>query len=389
MRKDKFIPYGRQYISNSDINTVKKSLTKSLITTGSFVKSFEKKLKLHLNSKYVLTCNSGTSAIYLAYLSMGLKKGDNVIIPAINFVASANMAKLIGANIYLADVDNATGQLTEKTIIDCINKNKLKKIKLLVTMFLGGNPHEVEKYYILKKKYNFLILEDACHALGAKYKVNKKFYKVGSCKHSDISIFSLHPLKSITTGEGGVISTNNKFFFENCKLLRSHGMLKNSQYYNYKYDIIKTGFNFRLSDINCALGISQLKSLKKFIKKRDQIAKIYNKLFKNLNSIEISHNQNLKNISSWHLYIIKIDFNKLKVSRNNLIKFLYENKILTQIHYIPIFMFKNFKKTSKGKFPNALEYYNCCLSLPIYYDLKKKDQIFIFNKIIKYLYQKK
>ncbi len=386
MNSKKIIPYGRQYISRADLDLVKNSLTKNLITTGNFVKTFEKKLKSKLNSKYILTCNSGTSAIYLAFMSMGLKSGDNIILPAINFVASANMAKIIGANIFLADVDSVTGQVTKKTIEECINKNKLKKIKLLVTMFLGGNPLFIEDYYALKKKYNFLILEDACHALGAKYKLNQKIYKVGSCKHSDISIFSLHPLKSITTGEGGIISTNNKFFFENCKLLRSHGMVKNAKYYNFKYDIVMSGFNFRLSDINCALGISQLKNLDKFIKKRTEIAKLYNKLFDKFENIEITHNKNLKNFSSWHLYIININYRKLKISRNKLIKFLYKNKILTQVHYIPIFMFKKFKNMNKkNNFSNTLKYYNNCLSLPIFYDLKKKDQFTIVNKIKKFL----
>ena len=158
MNSKKIIPYGRQYISRADLDLVKNSLTKNLITTGNFVKTFEKKLKSKLNSKYILTCNSGTSAIYLAFMSMGLKSGDNIILPAINFVASANMAKIIGANIFLADVDSVTGQVTKKTIEECINKNKLKKIKLLVTMFLGGNPLFIEDYYALKKKYSVNII---------------------------------------------------------------------------------------------------------------------------------------------------------------------------------------------------------------------------------------
>ena len=386
MKIDKVIPYGKQSISKSDIDLVKKSLTENLITTGLFVKKFEKKLKSSLNSKYVLTCNSGTSAIHLAYLSIGLKKGDNIIIPAINFVASANMAKIIGANIFLADVDPVSGQITKHTIEDCIDKNKLKKIKLLVTMYLGGDAQNIEDYYYLKKKYKFLLLEDACHALGATYKYKNKTYRVGSCKHSDISVFSLHPLKSITTGEGGVVSTNKKLFFEKCKLFRSHGMVKNAKYYNHKYDIIDSGFNYRLSDVNCALGISQLKKLKKFIKKRREIAKTYDKQLEKLKFLKINKNQNLKSHSSWHLYIIHISSDKLKKSRNNLMKFLFKNRILTQVHYIPLFMFKNFSNFKSKEFPNTLKYYNSCLSLPIYYDLKKNEQDHIMSKIKEFLY---
>ena len=163
-------------------------------------------------------------------------------------------------------------------------------------------------------------------------------------------------------------------------------MIKNAKYYNYKYDIVMSGFNFRLSDINCALGISQLKNLDKFIKKRTEIANTYNKAFEKFEQIEISHNKNLKNFSSWHLYIVNINFKKLKISRDKFIRFLFQNKILTQVHYIPIFLFKHFKKMNKkSDFPNALKYYNNCLSLPIFYDLKRKDQFTIVHKVKKFL----
>ena len=187
----KYIPYGRQLIDKSDKKLVLNSLSNDLITTGPFVEKFEKELKKYLKCKYSYVCSSGTAAIHLAMLSIGLKKDDIILMPAINFIASYNMAKTMDLKIYLVDVDEYTGQITPNKILECIKKNKLKKIKALIVMFHGGYPEYLKQLNDIKKKYNFCIIEDACHALGSEYKYNKKFIKVGSCKHADISTFSL------------------------------------------------------------------------------------------------------------------------------------------------------------------------------------------------------
>ena len=170
------IPYGRQYIDNIDINFVSKALKEDLITTGSYVKKFEKKISKFLKVKYVASCNSGTSALHLAFMAINLKKDDVIIMPAINFIAAYNMARLMNAKIFLADVDSLTGQMTPKTLLECIKNNKLKKIKAIVTMYLGGYPENVIEFYNIKKKFNCFLIEDACHALGAKYLFRKNFY---------------------------------------------------------------------------------------------------------------------------------------------------------------------------------------------------------------------
>ena len=254
----KIIPYGRQYIDQSDINLVSTSLKQDMITTGNYVKKFENKTSKFLKAKYTLSCNSGTAALHLAFCAVGLKKNDVIIMPAVNFIAAFNMASNLGANIYLADVDSATGQMTPKTLINCINKYKLTKVKVILTMYMGGFPENVFDFFKIKKKYKCILIEDACHAFGAKYYAQDVQYKIGSCNHSDISIFSFHPLKPITTGEGGLLSTNSKKFYNLAKIFRSHGIIKNKKKY-WEYDVIKSGYNYRLSDINCALGISQLK----------------------------------------------------------------------------------------------------------------------------------
>ena len=196
----KTIPYGRQYIDNQDIRLVSKALKEDLITTGKYVKKFENKISKFLKVKYAASCNSGTAALHLALMAIGLEKDDVVIMPAINFIAVYNMGRLMNAKIFLADVDPLTGQMTPGTLLECIKNNKLKKIKAIVTMYLGGYPENVIEFYNIKKKFKCYLIEDSCHALGSKYLFNKKFLPIGSCKHSDISTFSLHPVKKITSG---------------------------------------------------------------------------------------------------------------------------------------------------------------------------------------------
>ena len=378
----KFIPYGRQSINKDDKKLVLKSLESNLITTGSYVIQFEKKLKKYFGSKYSLTCSSGTAGLHLAFLSINVKKNDNIIIPAVNFIASYNMLSILGANVYLCDVDNNTGQMSPKLISQCIKLNKLKKIKAIVTMYLGGYPSNILNLYKIKNKYKCFLIEDACHALGAKYRISNKSYKIGSCKHSDIAVFSLHPVKTITAGEGGIVCTNNVKLHKKISLLRSHGITRTRKH--WKYDIEFFGYNYRLSDINCALASSQLSRIDDFVLKR---AKIYNyyktKLFdlqKNINIVDF----NEKTAPSYHLLIVFFNFKKIKISKDFLIRMFLRKKIVVQQHYIPIFKFKKIfnQKINIKNFKGAINYYNNAISLPIYYDLSKKKIDYII-KIIK------
>lgn len=382
----KNIPYGRQHIDYSDIKAVSKAMKADLITTGDYVKKFENIITKLLRVKFAVSCNSGTSAIHLAFLSINLTKNDVVIMPAINFIAAYNLAKIMGAKIFLADVDPSTGQMTPAKLLECINKNKLKKIKAVITMYLGGYPENVIEFYKIKKKLGFLLIEDACHALGAQYNYRGRNIYIGSCKHSDISTFSLHPVKTITSAEGGFVTTNNKFFFNNMRLFRSHG-LKKSQFH-WDYEILFHGLNYRLSDINCALAISQIKKIKKFINLRKRVYFFYKKKFYNFNSFFIlpKYSKNIK--SSYHLFLINFNLKKILINKKNFFKKMLENKITCQYHYKPIFLFKKIfkQKFMKKDFKGAIAYYKSSISLPIFPDLLKKDQIFII-KIIKYLLQ--
>ena len=225
----KKIVYGKQFVDNKDVALVTKALKEEKISSGKLVKKFENKLKSIFKSKYTLSCSSGTAGLHLAMMSINLKKDDVVLMPAINFIASYSVAKILGAKIYLVDVDEYSGQMTPELINQCIKENKLKKIKAIVCMHLAGNIKNMMNLYKIKKKYKSILIEDACHALGSKYMHGGKLINVGKCQHSDIAVFSFHPLKSITTGEGGLISTNNKKINQRLNLLRSHGIERNKK----------------------------------------------------------------------------------------------------------------------------------------------------------------
>lgn len=368
----KKIPYNKQYIDFNDLKSIIKATKQEFITTGKSVTMFENSVSNFLKSKYVLSCSSGTAAIHLALKAISLKKGDVVLMPSVNFIAAYSMCSLSGAKIFLTDVDPFTGQMRPKDLLDCINKNKIKKIKAVFVMYLGGYPENIIEFNKIRKIKNFYLIEDACHAFGASYKYNNHYHLVGSAKHCDISLFSLHPVKTFTTGEGGLISTNNKNFRDKIENYRSHGILRNKDFY-WKYDIKQLGFNYRLSDINCALGLSQLKKVKKFLNKRKKIYDYYiEKLDKLDRYINFNKYSCLTN-PSYHLFLININYSKFKISKDDLLKHLKKNNIFAQYHYIPIYKFSFYKTKSRIKYEGAKLFYKNSISLPIYYQLKFKE----------------
>ncbi len=378
----KEIFYGKQSIGKDDLISIFEAGKQNLITVGPKVKLFEKKISKYLNVKHAIVCNSGTAAMHLALISINLKKNDVVIMPSINFISAFNMAKLFEAKIYLADVNKITGQMTPDSVQQCIKKNRLKKIKVIITMYLGGYPENIIEFYNLKKKFNCMIIEDACHAFGANYRFNNKYFKVGSCKHADISTFSFHPIKSITTGEGGGVTTNKNLLAKRIFLARSHGIIRSKNH--WIYDIKQNGMNYRISDINCALGISQLKKINIFLKKRKLISDSYIKLISqsNLQNYIKLPDYNSKNKPSYHLFLVSINFKELKCNKNYLFNFFKQKKIYLQYHYIPIYKFSCFRDKKPDLCKNSDEYYKNAISLPIHFDLSYNQQKFVI-KVLK------
>ncbi len=376
----KFIPYARQSIDSDDIRNVRKALLSDWITQGPKVQEFEDALAKYCQAKYAVAVSSGTAALHLACLAAGLKKGDEAITSPITFVATPNAVIYVGAKPVFADIDYDTVNIDPAQI----ERKITRRTKAVLPVHFAGLPCDMEGIYRISKKRRLLVIEDACHALGAEYRVGGRWFKVGSCRHSDMTVFSFHPVKHITTGEGGAVTTNNSKFYKKLIVLRSHGIyrdkkaLQNGPWY---YQMRDLGFNYRITDFQCALGVSQMKKLDGFLKRRREIAEKYNNFFQNIDGIETQYVAN-NILSVWHLFILKIDYRRFGLKRGELILKLMKNGIGSQVHYIPVYRQPFYKKNfyfSANDYPNAEFYYQRALSLPIFPNLPDKDVQRVIN----------
>lgn len=360
------IPYGRQKIDKQDIDSVIKALKSDFITQGPRTKEFEEKLAKYCNSKYAIAVCNGTAALHLAYLAGGIGKNDEVITTPNTFAATSNMLLTIGAKPIFCDIKTDTYNIDESKIEKLITK----KTKAIVPVHFAGHPCEMDTILKIAKKHKLTVIEDAAHALGATYK-NRKIGGLG-----DMTIFSFHPVKSITTGEGGAILTNSKKFYQKLISLRSHGIKKDKNGKNIMSDL---GFNYRLSDIHSALGVSQLEKLDSFIKYRGRVISWYEKELGDFDKIVLpAHDNNC--ISSWHLYVIRTKNPKL---RDKLSKYLKNQGIGVNFHYPavydhPYYRNNGFKNTY---LKNEEAFHNACITLPLHTSLKQKDIRYISNQI--------
>ncbi len=386
------IPYGRHFIDQEDIDSVIEVLQSDWLTCGPSVDKFEDSLAKTVEADYAVACSNGTTALQLSMLALGLGIGDVILVPAITFLASANAARHIGADIVFVDVDSSTGLMTSVTLEEAILTNKNKSLKAVVNVHLAGQCENLEAIYEIAKKYNLLIIEDAAHAIGTVYlDQNNKKHPIGSNAFSDITTFSFHPIKTIAMGEGGAITTNNFKIAKNLKLLRSHGMIREKSEWisdgsgPWYYEMQDLGFNYRVSDINCALGISQLKKLSKFKFERHKMVQFYDNAFTNNNNI-IPITKLKYSDTAWHLYILHIEYEKIKKSRMQVMIELKDNGIATQVHYIPLYKQPYYKKLYGDVNLHGCElYYSKCLSLPLYIGLKQEEQSNIIELLKKYV----
>ena len=365
----KFIPYGKQHIDKEDIKAVVETLKSPFLTQGPKVKEFEEKLATYCGAKYAVAVSNGTAALHVAYLAAGIKAGDEVITSPNTFVATSNMLLIIGAKPVFCDLRPDTCNIDETKIEKLITK----KTKAIVPVHFAGNPCDMDKIKSIAKKHKLLVIEDACHALGASFK-NKK---IGSI--SDMSVFSFHPVKSITTGEGGAILTDNKKFFERMLTLRSHGIHKDAKGFNV---MTSMGWNYRLTDIQAALGTSQLKKLESFISARRQVVKWYEEFFKGQENI-ILPIETSDSKSAWHIYVIRV---KNKKDRLPLMNFLKEKEIGINFHYPAVYSHPYYRKNdySKTKLKEADLYHATAITLPLFGTLAREEVKYVTDCVKEY-----
>ena len=390
--KKDYIPYGKQTIDHEDIKNVVNVLKSDFLTQGPKIPEFEKQISSFVGSKYSVAVNSATSALHIACKALGLNEGDYLWTSPITFVASANCARYCGAQVDFVDINISNGLICTEKLEEKLELAKKTNMlpKIIVPVHLSGASCEMKKIYELSIKYNFKIIEDASHAIGGTYENER----VGICRYSDITIFSFHPVKIITTGEGGIAVTNNLNLFEKMQLLRSHGISKdpkcfvNNSQGSWYYEQKCLGYNYRITDIAATLGISQLKKINQFIDKRKDIYEYYKKniTLPQLRFLDIGNNVK----SSHHLTIVRL-INKDNDFHKYIFEELRKRKIGVQLHYIPVHLQPYYQSLGfkSGDFPISEKYASSAFSLPNYPNLKKEEISYICKQITEIITMKK
>ncbi|VVC04508.1 Aspartate aminotransferase [Candidatus Bilamarchaeum dharawalense] len=366
----KNIPYGFQTIENDDIDAVGNVLKSDLLTTGPKVAEFETALSNYVNANYAIVANSGTSALDMAVAALGLKPNSEIITTPFTFVASSNCILYNNCKPIFADINKETYNIDT----DQIRKKITKKTKAIVYVDYAGQPCEIDELKKIAQDNDLFLIEDACHAFGAEYKGKR----IGSL--ADMTIFSFHPVKHITTGEGGAVTTNNDEFYKKLKLLRNHGIDKPpSERADYSYDVKMLGRNYRITDFQCALGISQLKKIDRFLKRREEIAKRYKEELVNTDKLTIPYVMpNVKH--AWHLYPIMVD---KKINRDTIFTSMRQKGIGVNVHYIPIYKFSHYKQFGfiEKNYPTTEDIFSRILSIPIYPKMTDQDVDTVIREI--------
>lgn len=368
------IYYGKQSINQSDIENVVSVLQSDFLTQGPMIERFERRVADYCGAKYAVAVMNATSALHSACKAAGLSHGDTLWTSPITFVASANCGRYCGAKVDFVDIDDGTYNMSVEKL-----EQKLAlggRPKVVVPVHLAGQSCDMERIHTLAKEYKFTVIEDASHALGATYKNTR----VGSCAYSDMTVFSFHPVKIITTGEGGMVLTNDRDLYEKLMLFRSHGITRDSGKMTketdgpWYYQQIDLGYNYRMTDIHAALGYSQMERLDTFVARRHELAKRYDVLLADLPLRTPYQNQNTS--SSWHIYVVRLDSTRVKKSKMQIFEEMKKNDITLNLHYIPVHLQPYYQAMGfkKGDFPISERYYEEALTLPLYFELTNKQQ---------------
>ncbi|MEC2159778.1 UDP-4-amino-4,6-dideoxy-N-acetyl-beta-L-altrosamine transaminase [Virgibacillus halodenitrificans] len=379
--RDSYLPYGRQWIDEEDIQSVVNVLKGDYLTTGPAVGEFEKAVASYVGTKYAVAFSNGTAALHGACFAVGIGEGDEVITTPMTFAASSNCVLYRGGKPVFADIDPQTYNIDPKKVEELVNVNT----KAIISVHYTGQPVAIDEIHQLAKRHNLVVIEDAAHALGATYKGKK----IGSL--SDMTMFSFHPVKHITSGEGGIITTNNEEYYEKLLQFRSHGITRDpdkmiENHGPWYYEMQFLGFNYRMTDIQAALGASQLKKIDKFVDLRKKYVAMYNEAFKGIDEIQTPY-QDENGLSSWHLYIIRLDLENLLGSRKEIFEALLNENIGVNVHYIPVHLLPYYSQLGyrRGICPNAEKLYEEIITLPLFPAMTEEDVmdvIAVVNKVI-------
>lgn len=373
------IPYGKQNIQQDDIDAVIETLKADFLTQGPKVKEFEKKFAQYVGSKYAVAVSNATAGLHLSVIALGLKKSERVITTPITFAATANAIRYAGGEVWFADIDPDTYLLDINSVKSLIESKPKGFFKGIIPVDFAGLPVNLEAFRKLANQHNLWIIEDACHAPGGSFTDTKGIKQMcGNGKYADVGIFSFHPVKHIACGEGGMITTNSKKLYKKLSILRTHGITKENMTQNdgaWYYEMQILGFNYRLTDIQSTLGITQLSKNNKSVEKRNEIANTYKKAFEG----KIKYQSLPKNrLNAHHLFVIEVN------NRKELYNHLIKNSIFAQIHYIPVHTLPYYKNIGyKGAdLSRAEQYYKNCISLPMYPTLTEKEQEFVIKTVL-------
>ena len=394
-----FLPYGRQIIDDDDIAAVAAVLRGDLLTTGPAVAAFEAALAETTGAAYAVACSSGTAALHLAALALGLGPDDTVVVPTVTFLATANTARYVGADVVFADVDPDTGLMGAAEFEAAIDRAD-SKISAVFPVHLAGQMADMVAIRAVADKHGIRVVEDACHALGTRRGNSER---AGDCRHADMACFSFHPVKTIAMGEGGAITTNDADVAANLRRLRSHGMVHQADGFlnddmafddngdpnPWYYEMPEPGFNYRASDIHCALGSSQLGKIDRFVSARSAVVTAYDKALAALDPLVQPLGRVADCVSAWHLFVALIDFEKAGISRADVMRQLRAQGIGTQVHYIPVHTQPYYRRLyGKLSLPGAGQYYRRCLSLPLSAAMKPEDAVAVINTLTDILKKK-
>ncbi|MCD9023664.1 UDP-4-amino-4,6-dideoxy-N-acetyl-beta-L-altrosamine transaminase [Cohnella silvisoli] len=369
-RRTTFLPYGRQWIDERDIEAVSAVLRGDYLTTGPLVPEFEGKLAEKVGARYAVAFANGTAALHAACHAAGIGEGDEVITTPLTFVASANCILYQGGTPVFADIDEQTYNLDPRAVESLITD----RTKAIIPVDFAGQPANLTKIHELANQYGLIVIEDAAHALGATY----KSLKIGSVSH--MTMFSLHPVKHITAGEGGVITTDNEVYYRKLLDFRNHGIVRDPSYLEHAtpgkwyYEMQTLGFNYRLTDIAAALAISQLDKLDDFVGRRRAIAQTYNQAFRDLDILDTPYQEG-SGESSWHLYVIRLNLQRLNVGRDEIFDRLIRENIGVNLHYIPVYLHPYYERLGypPGLCRKAEQLYETILTLPLYPAMTDED----------------